>query len=121
MNLPLSRSNSSLNPKMNNTEQMCRDSRADSGQQTADPGGQKGIYLQELGNTVAWPHKPSTVCKTLCALFCTLNIQSIRMTGDRAGMPGTKKARGPELVSSGFIISILDEDHCRQVSGKAAQ
>lgn len=35
-------------------------------------------------------------------------------------MPGTK-ARGMELVSSGFIISILDEEHYRQVSGKAAQ
>lgn len=35
-------------------------------------------------------------------------------------MPGAK-ARGPELVSSGFTISILDEEHCRQVSGKAAK
>lgn len=36
------------------------------------------------------------------------------------GTPGTK-ARGPESVSSGFIISVLDEEHCRQESGKAAQ
>lgn len=51
--MPLSRSNSSLNPKMSNTEQIWIDSRVGSGQQTADHGGQKGIYLQELGTVVA--------------------------------------------------------------------
>lgn len=66
--MPLSRSNSNLNPKVSDTEQMCRDYRVGSGQQTANHGGQKGIYLWELGNAVAWSHKPSTVYEENSAL-----------------------------------------------------
>lgn len=66
--MPLSRSNCSLNPKVSDTEQMCRDFRVGSRQQTANHGVQKGIYLRELGNTVAWSHKPSTVYEKNSAL-----------------------------------------------------